>query len=107
MNKMEVLEKNVRMLTLFDIYGELLTDKQQTFFKLYYEQDYSLQEISTMYEVSRNAIYDSLKKVEEHLENYETKLKILEQKNERRRLLDLYIESKDVKYLELLKGIDE
>ena len=48
MNKMEVLEKNVRMLTLFDIYGELLTDKQQTFFKLYYEQDYSLRNINNV-----------------------------------------------------------
>src|SRR5690554_7462520 len=104
---MEVLEKNVRMLTLFDIYGELLTDKQQTFFKLYYEQDYSLQEISTMYDVSRNAVYDSLKKVEEHLENYETKLKILEQKNEKSWLFRLYIKLKSGKLLKLIKRIDE
>jgi uncharacterized protein len=41
---------------------------------LYYQQDYSLHEIAELYDVSRNAVFDHLKKVEDHLLNYEEKL---------------------------------
>ena len=59
---MEELEKNLLMNELFDIYGELLSSTQQKMIHLYYHLDLSLAEISTQEVVSRNAVYDALKK---------------------------------------------
>lgn len=59
---MESFEKKAWYNQLFDLYGDLLTDKQQSYFKLYYFEDYSLQEIAEVFEVSRNAVFDQLKK---------------------------------------------
>jgi predicted DNA-binding protein YlxM (UPF0122 family) len=85
---METLLKNQTLNQLFDFYESLLTDKQRLYFKLYYQQDYSLNEISELYNVSRNAIYDHLKKVEEYLILYESKLKLLEKQTKRLELLN-------------------
>ena len=76
------LENKIRLNELYDIYGELLTDKQRTYFDYYYLKDYSLSEISELLKVSRNAVHMQLKNVVKHLENYEEKLKILD-KNEK------------------------
>lgn len=62
---------------LYDIYGELLTDKQKEYFEYYYLNDYSLSEISDILSVSRNAVHMQLKNVVQHMENYEEKLGIL------------------------------
>ncbi|XFA98201.1 YlxM family DNA-binding protein [Candidatus Izemoplasma sp. B36] len=76
------LENKIRLNELYDIYGELLTEKQRTYYEYYYLKDYSLSEISEILEVSRNAVHMQLKNVVKHLENYENKLKILD-KNEK------------------------
>ncbi len=65
------INENVR---LFDFYGDLLTEKQQRFFKLYYFHDLSLGEIAEELKVSRQAVYDIIKRTENILQNYEKKL---------------------------------
>ncbi len=75
------LEDKIRLNSLFDIYGDLLTDKQKEYYEYYYLRDYSLSEISEILKVSRNAVHMQLKNVVKHLENYEEKLKILKTKN--------------------------
>ena len=77
---MEELEKNLLMNELFDIYGELLSSTQQKMIHLYYHLDLSLAEISTQEGVSRNAVYDALKKGFDILKNYESKLHLREKK---------------------------
>ena len=62
---------------LFDLYGELLTEKQQNYFKEYYFLNFSLQEIADHYQVTRNAIFNQLKEVREALIRYEAKLHLL------------------------------
>jgi len=104
---MEILKKTEKLNELFSLYQSLLTEKQVDYFNMYYQLDYSLQEIADNYQVSRNAIFDQLKKVEEHLYNYENKLKLNELKNKRNDLLDKYIESKNLIYLEELRKLDE
>lgn len=56
---------------LLDAYGELLTEKQSDSLRRYYEQDYSFGEIADEFDVSRQAIFDSVKNGESALENYE------------------------------------
>ncbi|MGL4950119.1 MAG: YlxM family DNA-binding protein [Anaeroplasmataceae bacterium] len=70
------IKKREDLIDLFEIYGSLLTEKQREYFKLYYFSDYSFQEISENFNVSRNAIFDQLKKTEIILEDYESKLHI-------------------------------
>ncbi|MBQ7255366.1 MAG: YlxM family DNA-binding protein [Oscillospiraceae bacterium] len=59
------------MTLLFDFYGDLLTDKQKTYFDLYYNQDLSLAEIAENEGVSRQGVYDALKRTERTLRELE------------------------------------
>lgn len=71
------IEKTLQMNTLFAFYGPLLTEKQQEYMKLYYADDYSLGEISEAFNVSRQAIYDNVRRSESILLNYENKLHLV------------------------------
>ncbi len=82
------LEKRTYYINLFDIYKELLTTKQQEYFQDYYLEDFSLKEISENYNVSRNAIFDQIKKVVAILENFEDKLKIYNKNNKIKNLIE-------------------
>ncbi|MFF2482681.1 YlxM family DNA-binding protein [Paenibacillus sp. NPDC058071] len=63
---------------LFDFYEPLLTDKQRMFLKYYFHDDYSLGEIAAESGISRQAVYEHVKRAEQVLESYESKLKLLE-----------------------------
>ncbi len=71
-----MLEKVTHLNHLFDIYGQLLTEKQKRIFQLYYQDDLSLGEIGEEESISRQAVYDTLKRVSSLLEGYEEELKI-------------------------------
>ena len=73
MKGMEI-EKTNRMYALFEFYAALLTDKQMNYIELYYADDYSLAEIAEEFGVSRQAVYDNIKRTEKILEDYEMKL---------------------------------
>lgn len=62
---------------LLDLYGGLLTKKQQRFTKMHFEDDLSFGEIAREFGVSRQAVYDAVKHAEESLERYEQKLGLL------------------------------
>ena len=70
------LQKTNRINVLFDFYGPLLTERQQTFLKCYYQDDYSLGEIADDFAISRQAVYEHLKRSEQALEEYEKKLRL-------------------------------
>ncbi len=87
------LEKIIYLNALFDLYGELLSNKQKTIFKYYYEDNLSLSEIATNLNVSRNAIFDTIKKVENYLDDYENKIGLYNKiKNNKLELKKLYEE---------------
>ena len=69
--------KNIEYLnSLYDLYKNLLTKKQQEYFELYFFEDYSLSEIANEFNVSRNAIHTTLKKTIDKLEDVENKIKV-------------------------------
>ena len=65
---------------LFDLYGSLLTDKQQLYFKDYYFNNLSYGEIGEKYGTSRNAIFNQIKIIEEKLKLFEKKLQLYRKK---------------------------
>lgn len=82
-----MLDKTTRMNYLYDFYQSLLTQKQKSYMSLYYLDDYSLGEIAEEYEVSRQAVYDNIKRTESMLEQYETKLLLFEKFQKRMKLI--------------------
>ena len=72
------IEKRDEIIALYEIYFKLLTDKQRTYFEDYYFYDLSITEIALNYDISRNAVFDQLKRVDKALKEYEDKLKIKE-----------------------------
>ena len=85
---MMLLEKTTRMNFLFDFYQALLTDKQRSYMELYYLDDHSLGEIAESYNISRQAVYDNIRRTEAMLEEYEDKLKLFEKFQQRQQVLD-------------------
>jgi len=69
---------DVKMAMLLDVYGGLLTKKQYDAMDLYYNEDYSLNEIAAHFNVSRQGIHENIKQATENLEKYENVLKICE-----------------------------
>ncbi|MDE3838490.1 putative DNA-binding protein [Bacillus methanolicus] len=82
-----MLEKTTRMNYLYDFYQSLLTPKQRSYMSLYYLDDYSLGEIAEEYDVSRQAVYDNIKRTEAMLEEYEEKLRLFQKFQERSKLI--------------------
>ena len=78
----------VELTILYDYYGELFTDKQQKYFEDYYFSNLSLQEIAENYNVSRNAIHNSLKEIIKKLKYYEDKLKLYKKGKEINKLIE-------------------
>lgn len=105
------LEKKQRVNLLMDCYLDLLTEKQQEYLTLYYSEDFSLTEIAEDLGVSRNAVYDNLKRTVHLLEEYEEKLHLLEKHQERIQLINKIEKEQSTTreqlndYLEMLKRI--
>jgi predicted DNA-binding protein YlxM (UPF0122 family) len=83
-----VLEKTNRINMLVDFYEPLLTEKQRTFLKLYVHDDYSLGEIAEEYKISRQAVYEHIKRAEQMLEEYESKLALLDKHEQRLKVIE-------------------
>ena len=91
------MDKYIYLNELYDYYKELFTDKQKEYFEEYYFNNLSLSEIADNYGVSRNAVYNELKIMENKLEELEKKLKLKEKKNKIVELLENKIDNKTMK----------
>ena len=58
---------------LFDSYGELLTEEQREYFDLHYNEDLSLAEIAQSEGVSRQSVWDIIRRAEETMRRFEEK----------------------------------
>lgn len=58
---------------LLDFYGELLTQKQRDCFDLHYNEDLSLSEIANELGISRQGVWDNIRRAEAALTEIESK----------------------------------
>lgn len=98
------MEKSVHVSMLLEIYGKLLTEKQNDIIDLYYNDNLSLSEIAEELGITRQGVHKNLVDAENKLFDYEEKLMVLKSKLERQELIDRIIcEEKDEKIKEMLK----
>ena len=62
------------LMDLYDIYKDLLTDKQREYFQNYYFEDLTLQEASDELNVSKQIISKTILQVTNKLKKYESTL---------------------------------
>ena len=93
-----VMEQFLYLSTLFDLYGALLTEKQQECLRLHLFEDFSLSEIGEELGISRQAVYDNIHRSEKAMESYEQKLGLAARySEERQELAKIYESIKDLR----------
>ena len=73
---------------LYDFYGQLLSKRQNQVMKLYHEENLSLSEIASEFDISRQGVHDALKNAERSLDEYESKLGLIAKFRQSREAVD-------------------
>ena len=112
-NKSEIDSLLTRDL-LFDFYGDLLTEHQKRIFEAVMFVDRSISEVAREEGRSRQSVSDLLKRVDQQLQSYEEKLKLVrkfrEQRERIRRIRDIsegILESRDPEGAEEIRKLTE
>ncbi len=93
-----IMEEFVKQSWLYDFYGDLLTDHQKEIYEAYVMENLSLAEIAQEYDISRQSVFDLIKRVDNTLNEYEEKLHLVER----------FMEIKEkVKEIENCKNLEE
>lgn len=71
-------EKDLQIGVLLDFYGDILPERKRLVLDLYYNNDYSLSEISEEIGITRQGVLDTIKKASDSLLFYEEKLGLYE-----------------------------
>lgn len=82
------MAKNLEITVLFDIYGDMLTQKQRDFISYYYDDDLSLAEIAENEGITRQGVRDAIKRAEAQLLEFESHLGLQRRFNEMKKGLD-------------------
>ena len=72
------MEKFVEQTLLYDFYGELLTERQQQVYESVVLEEYSLSEVAEDLGISRQGVHDMIKRCNHTLEEYESRLHLVE-----------------------------
>ena len=81
---LDSLESRDRQVALFEAYGPLLTEHQREVLDLYLARDWSLSEIAHTKETSRAAVHDLIRRSTQAMEEYERRLRLLVERDQRR-----------------------
>ena len=73
---------------LLDFYGELLTEKQRECFDLHYNEDLSLSEIAEQLGISRQGVWDNIRRAEAAMQEMEEKTGLIRRNEETREALE-------------------
>ena len=71
------MDERFRQSLLYDLYGELLNDHQKAVYSAAVFDDMSYSELADEFEVSRQAAFDLVRRINKKLENYEAKLGLM------------------------------
>lgn len=96
------IEKTQRINNLLDLYKDLLTLKQQEIMDMYFLYDLSLSEIALDTNTSKAAVFDMIKRTTKSLENYESKLHLLEKREKIFEIIENLDEDIKQKIIELI-----
>lgn len=77
-NSLTDIKEVVRLSYLYDFYGPLLKDRHREIFEQYVLNDLSLSEIAGKYDITRQGVYDIVKRASKKLEDYEEKLQLFQ-----------------------------
>lgn len=80
-------DKTLHMTMLLDFYGELLTEKQRSFFEMYYNEDLSLAEMAELMGISRQGARDLIVRAEATLRETEEKIGLVKRYREQRAVM--------------------
>ena len=72
------MDKILEQALLYDFYGELLTDHQKSIYEDFVLNDFSLSEIGEDRKISRQGVYDIIKRCDRLLNSYEDKLHLVQ-----------------------------
>lgn len=81
-------EGRLRQAMLLDFYGELLTEKQRLCFDLHYNEDLSLAEIAEQCGISRQGVWENIRRAEGAMEDVEAKTGLIRRFEENRTALE-------------------
>ncbi|MGE4353092.1 MAG: YlxM family DNA-binding protein [Oscillospiraceae bacterium] len=96
-------DNTLRRSMLFDFYGELLTEKQRDYYDLHYNEDFSLSEIAEQSGISRQGVWDIIRRADKILGETEEKTGLI-RRFEQLRLEVSLIEARVLKIRELSEG---
>lgn len=86
------IENTLKYSRLLDFYGNLLTEKQRNISHLFFYGNNSLSEIASFYNLSRQSIYDILRRIKSILDEYESKLGLFEKYTESKKYLSKFVD---------------
>jgi len=72
------MEKILEQTLLYDFYGELLTEHQKQIYEDVVLNDYSFSEVASEQGISRQGVHDLIKRCNKILQDYESKLHLVE-----------------------------
>ena len=107
-----VMERIVEQTLLYDFYGELLNEHQKSIYQDAVFNDLTLSEIADEHGISRQGVHDMIKRVNKTLDEYESKLHLIEKfmdtKSKVQRinqLTDEYLKTQDIKQIHMIQNI--
>lgn len=89
------LTERLRVVRLVEVYGRLLTSRQLRLLRMYYLDDLSLGEAADQVDVTRQAVFDSLKRSVDELNRLEGTLHLLAMIEDDSRQKEVLAESLD------------
>ena len=91
------MEEREYIITLYEYYGKLLTNKQQNYFEDYYYDNLTMEEIAENDFISKNAVSKQLINIKNKLKNYEEILCLYSNRN---KIIDILKNTDYIKEIE-------
>lgn len=76
------------LVELYELYKNLLTDREKEYFEYYYFEDYSLNEIAEVYDVSKSYVSKFLNQISEEIISFENKLNLYNKRQKIKKVID-------------------